>query len=156
MVVALNETSRLMSEIDEIIEARGGWPLVGSVTPENEVSVDVAKVPAHELEDTSKSAKTSESTTNVEDVVAEIEESQQEVEDSGRLRAIDNLSPMELSNVLQQCVPERGSIDRQELLQAAARRLGFEKLNRRLRSRLNKTINADNQAGRLRTDWERV
>lgn len=92
----------------------------------------------------------------MEDVVAEIEESQQEVEDSGRLRAIDNLSPMELSNVLQQCVPERGSIDRQELLQAAARRLGFEKLNRRLRSRLNKTISADNQAGRLRTDWERV
>ena len=100
MVVALNETSRLMSEIDEIIEARGGWSFAGSVTPENEVSVDVAKVPPQEVEDTSKSAKASESTTNVEDVVAEIEESQQEVVDSGRLRAIDNLSPMELSNVL--------------------------------------------------------
>jgi len=31
IVVALNETIRLMSEIDEIIEAHGGWPLVGSV-----------------------------------------------------------------------------------------------------------------------------
>lgn len=30
IVVALKETARLMCEIDEVIEAHGGWPLVGS------------------------------------------------------------------------------------------------------------------------------
>jgi hypothetical protein len=30
VVVALKETIRLMAEIDEVIEAHGGWPLVGS------------------------------------------------------------------------------------------------------------------------------
>lgn len=34
IVVALNETIRLMAEIDEVIEAHGGWPLVGSVREE--------------------------------------------------------------------------------------------------------------------------
>lgn len=30
IIVALNETIRLMAEIDRIIEEHGGWPLVGS------------------------------------------------------------------------------------------------------------------------------
>ena len=34
IVVALSETIRIMKEIDEVIEAHGGWPLVGSVPKE--------------------------------------------------------------------------------------------------------------------------
>lgn len=34
IVVALHETIRIMKEIDEVIEAHGGWPLVGSVPAE--------------------------------------------------------------------------------------------------------------------------
>jgi hypothetical protein len=30
VVVALRETIRLMTEVDEVIEAHGGWPLKGS------------------------------------------------------------------------------------------------------------------------------
>ena len=39
VVVALNETIRLMAEIDRVIEEHGGWPLVGSQdTPKVETS----------------------------------------------------------------------------------------------------------------------
>ena len=37
VVKALHETARIMDEIDEVIEAHGGWPLVGSVKEEQEV-----------------------------------------------------------------------------------------------------------------------
>ena len=39
VVVAINETIRLMAEIDRVIEEHGGWPLVGSqVTPKAEAA----------------------------------------------------------------------------------------------------------------------
>ncbi len=34
VVKALHETARIMREIDEVIEAHGGWPLAGSVKEE--------------------------------------------------------------------------------------------------------------------------
>ncbi len=37
VVKALHETARIMREIDEVIEAHGGWPLAGSVKEETEV-----------------------------------------------------------------------------------------------------------------------
>lgn len=37
VVKALHETARIMQEIDEVIEAHGGWPLVGSIKEEQEV-----------------------------------------------------------------------------------------------------------------------
>jgi hypothetical protein len=32
IIVALKETIRLMAEIDEVIDAHGGWPLPGSTS----------------------------------------------------------------------------------------------------------------------------
>ena len=36
IIVALNETIRLMAEIDEVIDEHGGWPLPGSISSETE------------------------------------------------------------------------------------------------------------------------
>lgn len=36
VVKALHETAQIMSEIDEVIEAHGGWPLAGSVKEEQQ------------------------------------------------------------------------------------------------------------------------
>jgi len=33
IVISLNETIRLMAEIDEVIETHGGWPGAFSVSP---------------------------------------------------------------------------------------------------------------------------
>lgn len=39
VVKALHETARIMGEIDEVIEAHGGWPLAGSVKDDNELAM---------------------------------------------------------------------------------------------------------------------
>ena len=36
VVVALHETAQITQEIDEVIEAHGGWPLAGSVSEDVE------------------------------------------------------------------------------------------------------------------------
>ncbi len=156
IVVALTETSRLMSEIDEIIEAHSGWPLVGSIKAKNGENGRSAEVTHQETKPIPRAVEDSESTVGLRDAAPKVEESHQATDDSRHRQTIDNLSQTQLSAVLHQCMPERGPVDREKLLHAAAHRLGFEKLTRRLRSRLNKTISADAQAGRLRTDWERV
>jgi hypothetical protein len=53
-------------------------------------------------------------------------------------------------------VPDVEKVARERLLLDAARELGYTKLTRKVRRVLNKALNAENNAGRLRTDWERV
>ena len=57
---------------------------------------------------------------------------------------------------LHACVPDGEKIDRHTLLLDAARELGLTKLTRKVRRALNQALNAEHNAGRLRTDWERV
>jgi hypothetical protein len=57
---------------------------------------------------------------------------------------------------LHACVPDGEKIERHTLLLDAARELGQTKLTRKVRRLLNQALNAEHNAGRLRTDWERV
>jgi hypothetical protein len=57
---------------------------------------------------------------------------------------------------LRACVPDGEKIEREALLHDAARELGYPQLTRKVRRALNKALNVENNAGRLRTDWERV
>ena len=57
---------------------------------------------------------------------------------------------------LHACLPDGQRIERDPLLQDAARELGYEKLTKKVRRALNKALNAEHNAGRLKTDWERV
>lgn len=53
-------------------------------------------------------------------------------------------------------LPPGGVIDRETLLQSAANQLGFEKLTKRLRHRLNTALTDARSDGRLDTDWQLV
>jgi hypothetical protein len=57
---------------------------------------------------------------------------------------------------LHACVPDGEKVERHTLLLDAARKLGQTKLTRKVRRALNLALNAEHNAGRLRTDWERV
>jgi len=72
------------------------------------------------------------------------------------LANIQNLPQDQVRTALHSCVPTTSPILREELLHEVARKLGFAKLGRNIRSRINRTIGAEVRAGRLRTDWEKV
>ena len=57
---------------------------------------------------------------------------------------------------LHACLHDGQKIEREPLLQAAARQLGHQNLTKKVRSALNKALNAEQNAGRLKTDWELV
>jgi hypothetical protein len=58
---------------------------------------------------------------------------------------------------LHACIPSDGEqVGRDKLLMDAARELGYPKLTKEVRRALNKTLHAENNAGRLRTDWDHV
>lgn len=62
----------------------------------------------------------------------------------------------EASLALNACLPDGQKVEREPLLHDAARELGHQKLTRKVRRALNKALNAEHNAGRLKTDWERV
>jgi hypothetical protein len=62
----------------------------------------------------------------------------------------------EAALALHACVPNGEKVQREKLLLDAARELGDPKLTRKVRRALNKALNAEKNAGRLKTDWERV
>lgn len=57
---------------------------------------------------------------------------------------------------LHACLPDGEKVQKDALLQDAARELGHEKLPKKVRSALNKALNAEHNAGRLKTDWKLV
>jgi hypothetical protein len=57
---------------------------------------------------------------------------------------------------LHACVPDGEKVDRHTLLLDTARELGQTKLTRKVRRALNQALNAEHNAGRLRTDWQLV
>lgn len=69
---------------------------------------------------------------------------------------IDDIPQEMVRNALYVNLPSAGTIEREILLRKAARRLGFSKLGRKIRSRLNRAIGAEVRAGRLGTDWQKV
>jgi hypothetical protein len=65
-------------------------------------------------------------------------------------------NPYDATLALHACVPDGEKVERDALLVDAARELGYPKLTKKVRRALNKALNAEHNAGRLRTDWEQV
>lgn len=65
-------------------------------------------------------------------------------------------NPYDAALALNACVPDGQKVQRDALLQDAARELGHPKLTRKVKTALNKALNTEHNAGRLKTDWERV
>jgi hypothetical protein len=61
--------------------------------------------------------------------------------------------PYSATLALHACVPDGEKVARDTLLQDTARELGHPKLTRNVRRALNQALNAEHNAGRLRTDW---
>lgn len=57
---------------------------------------------------------------------------------------------------LNACVPDDRKVEKDALLADAARELGHSGLTRKLKTALNKALNVEHNAGRLKTDWQRV
>jgi hypothetical protein len=68
----------------------------------------------------------------------------------------DAPNPHDATLALHACVPDGEKVERDALLADAARKLGYPNLTRNVRRALNKALSTENNAGRLRTDWERV
>jgi REase_MTES_1575/AAA domain len=62
----------------------------------------------------------------------------------------------QVRSALHDCVPDGSPIQREELLRAVARKLGYSKLGHNIRSTINRMIGAEVRAGRLETDWGKV
>ena len=67
-----------------------------------------------------------------------------------------DLSDAALRSALYASLPANTSVTRIVLLDKAAQQLGLAGVNRSLRSRLNKLLHTEAQAGRLHTNWDVV
>jgi hypothetical protein len=70
--------------------------------------------------------------------------------------APDAPNPYTTALALHACVPDGEKVERDVLLADAAHELGYPNLTKKVRRALNKALNAEHNAGRLRTDWQRV
>ncbi|MDP9474606.1 MAG: N-6 DNA methylase [Actinomycetota bacterium] len=62
----------------------------------------------------------------------------------------------EATLALNACLPDGEKVEREGLLADAAGELGHPKLTKKVRRALNQALNAEHNAGRLKTDWQRV
>lgn len=62
----------------------------------------------------------------------------------------------EAALALHACVPDDEKVEREKLLLDAAWELGHTKLTKKVRRTLNKALNTEKNAGRLKTDWQLV
>ncbi len=65
-------------------------------------------------------------------------------------------NPNEATLTLHACLPDGEKVERDALLADAARELGHPKLTKKVRRALNKALNTEHNAGRLKTDWKLV
>lgn len=65
-------------------------------------------------------------------------------------------NPYDAALALNACLPDGQKVPKDTLLQDAARELGHPKLARKVKTALNKALNTEHNAGRLKTDWKLV
>jgi hypothetical protein len=65
-------------------------------------------------------------------------------------------NPYDAALALGACLPDGEKVDRETLLADAARELGHPTLTKKVRRAFNKALNVEHNAGRLKTDWEKV
>ena len=72
-------------------------------------------------------------------------------------RTIEDVTPSELRAAIDLHLPRSGSVERYELLRLVANAIGFSKVGKKIRSRINRTIASEIRSGRLGTDdWKRI
>lgn len=72
-------------------------------------------------------------------------------------RTIEDVMPSELRAAIDLHLPRSGSIERNELLRLVANAIGFSKVGKKIRSRINRIIASEIRSGRLGTDdWKRI
>jgi hypothetical protein len=70
---------------------------------------------------------------------------------------IDDVPQSKVKRAILSMVPTTGEpVTRELLLQGAMRKLGFQRLKKRIRARLNRSIGGLVRTGKLGTDWDRV
>ena len=65
-------------------------------------------------------------------------------------------SSEDVVRALHACIADGERVERDKLFVDASHELGYPKLTKEVRRALNKALHAENNAGRLRTDWERA
>lgn len=99
---------------------------------------------------------------NVSDTEGDTEpvSNQTDKPETGVYKDIDNIPESELADMLYYHLPDYEAVDRESLLQTVAKEFGFElnTSNRDLRSRLNKYIRRQIDAGNMEeiNDWEKI
>jgi hypothetical protein len=71
-------------------------------------------------------------------------------------RTIDDIPAERIRACLMRVVPEAGEIEREVLLRAVCRMIGFDRLGQRIRKRLNRILAGEVRSGRLGTNWGKV
>ena len=74
------------------------------------------------------------------------------VEPSGSRLLTRDIEAESVRGAIYSILSVAGQIDREELLRQAAQKLGFARISKKLRGRLNKTIGAEVRYGRIRMD----
>lgn len=69
---------------------------------------------------------------------------------------IRDLPKDDVREALHSCIPPHGPVPREDLLHEVAKKLGYAKVGRNIRSTINRMIGVEVRAGRLKTDWEKV
>jgi len=180
IVVAISETIRLMAEIDEVIEAHGGWPgafavgdravAAGAETPA--VRTAAAKPPAArpeplplfpdvDVEPTVKAAEPPEesvpygtSTVGAGATVAAADHAA--VGADGAQRSIDDYDRVELKAHFLAALPDGQWVEREEAIRAFARRLGFQRTGALIAKAGRSVINGLLREDRLEAEGSRI
>jgi hypothetical protein len=163
VVVALNETIRLMKEIDVVIEQHGGWPgafATGTATPE-------AYPPASAATETSEplsgaAPDLASEYTMGPPPLRKVAEDQSDFfkrshEVSERSGAGEPAGPEEWMSVIRQVFAAGGPCEREAAISDLAREVGFERVGSRVREDCDAAIRTavrrgilDNEGGQLR------
>jgi len=180
IVVAISETIRLMAEIDEVIEAHGGWPGAfavgdraveeGAVTPA--VRTSAVKPPAARPEPlplfsdvndepTVKAAEPPEDSvpygTTTAGAGATVAASDRAAGGTdGTQRSIEDYDRAELKAHFMAALPDGQWVEREEAIRAFARRLGFQRTGALIGKAGRSVINGLLREKRLEAEGSRV
>lgn len=168
IVVALNETIRLMKEIDEVIEAQGGWPgafATGATTTYEEPPSPFLKAATPVSMQTEEEPETA---SNVDDdrepPVTLFEQAPRtkqgklfDAPESER-RSIFDFDRPEVMAMIREVMTEAGKegLTRAELIYEVAHRLGFARVGSRVHDSIDGDIRAATRRGIVMTNGGRI
>src|SRR5262249_46844475 len=144
IIVALNETIRLMKEIDDVIEKYGGWPEAfdkSTLSTESQATKEygesdndllLAAEPALSFGDEQSAALNSG---NDGDAPPSVGKARREPVDDGH--HIDDIDQSEIMAAIRQVFSDGLARERESAMRDVARELGFDRTGSRIQERLN-------------------